>query len=215
VAAINSIPTDTRFSTLRLEASEITTMIHPSPEQINHMTAHASDDRRPWFIGVNVLCLVLAYFAVGLRIISRLKIGTNIALDDYLIIASALLLTGHVTCLLVAVKLGMGRHAIFVTNLKDFAITNLVGQTFYSIMVGTIKLSILSLYARIFQRMKGWFKPTLWSTALIIVLIVIPQCFSYVFQCVPIDSLWTEYAGPQYRVYCLNFQAGQYAMDVL
>jgi len=63
-------------------------MHHPTPAQVAYMTAHASDDRRGWIIGVNILCLLLAAGAVALRLASRIKIGTKIGLDDGLVCAA-------------------------------------------------------------------------------------------------------------------------------
>jgi hypothetical protein len=45
-------------------------------------------------------------------------------------------------------------------------------------------------------------------------MVMIPQCFVYVFQCVPIDSLWNDY-GPGYRIVCINFQAAIVAFGVI
>lgn len=64
-------------------------MLHPTPDEIAYMQAHASDDRRAPFVGVNIACLVLAFVAVSLRVIARIKIGTKIGLDDWLIILAA------------------------------------------------------------------------------------------------------------------------------
>jgi len=60
-------------------------MLHPSPADIEFMKKHIDDDRRPWFVGANAGCLLLAYLAVALRLLSRWKIGTKIGLDDWLI----------------------------------------------------------------------------------------------------------------------------------
>lgn len=40
-------------------------------------------------MGANVACLVVAYVSVGLRFMSRLKIGTHLGLDDWLICGAA------------------------------------------------------------------------------------------------------------------------------
>lgn len=135
------------------------------------------------------------------------------------------MVTGHVTCLLVSVRLGMGRHEIFVENAKTFAIvsprthtrthlqtdssqSNLCAQTFYNLGTGITKLSILCLYGRIFKGTRRWLTPISYATALFICMVMIPQCFVYILQCVPIDSLWKVYSKP-YVVMCINFQAGK------
>jgi hypothetical protein len=64
-------------------------MRHPTPEQTAYMQAHIHDDRRAWFVGANSAFLALAYLSVALRFVSRMKIGTKIGLDDWLIFAAA------------------------------------------------------------------------------------------------------------------------------
>ncbi|KAF2475039.1 uncharacterized protein BDR25DRAFT_384564, partial [Lindgomyces ingoldianus] len=152
-------------------------MLHPTAQDISYWQAHLGDDRRSWFVGLNATFLVLAYVAVSLRFLSRLKIGTKIGLDDWLICCAA-------------VKFQ----------------TSLIAQTFYNLCTPTIKLSILALYSRIFCRTHGWFTPTLYLTAIFVFLYTVPQCFAYIFQCVPIESLWKD-LGPGGKVYCINFQA--------
>ncbi|KAF2737795.1 hypothetical protein EJ04DRAFT_430322, partial [Polyplosphaeria fusca] len=181
-------------------------MLHPTAQEIAHQVAHANDDRRPIFIAANVVFLVLAFVAVGLRFFARRKSKTPLGWDDWLICLAAALLTGHVTCLLWCVRLGMGRHTIYITDVKGFLITSLFAETFYNLSIPATKLSILALYRRIFSRATGWFTATLNCTALFVILYTIPQCFTYVFRCVPVESLWTEY-GPGTKVTCVNFQA--------
>ncbi|ORY00952.1 hypothetical protein BCR34DRAFT_101650 [Clohesyomyces aquaticus] len=181
-------------------------MLHPSDQDIAYWQTHRGEDRRSWFLGLNVAFLGLAYAAVGLRLVSRLKIGTKVGLDDWLICVAALLLTGHASCLFAAVVFGMGRHAIMIQNPKGFALASIVAQTFYNICTPTIKLSILALYSRIFHRTQTWFTPTLYVTALFVLLTTFPQCFTYIFKCVPISSLWED-PRPRAKVYCINFQA--------
>lgn len=60
-------------------------MMQATPEQLAYWREHAADDRRAWFVGGNALCLVVAFAAVVLRVLSRVKIGTMIGLDDWLI----------------------------------------------------------------------------------------------------------------------------------
>ncbi|KAF2176569.1 hypothetical protein K469DRAFT_399965 [Zopfia rhizophila CBS 207.26] len=179
----------------------------PSHEDIAYMLAHEDDDRRLWFIGVNAACLGVAYVAIGLRFLCRYRVGTKAGWDDWLIMIAGFLVTGHVACLFQTVKFGMGRHAVpHVTDIKGFALTALIAQTFYNLAIPAVKLSILSLYSRIFHRTTGWFTPTLYVTALFVFLYTIPQCFAYIFQCVPIESLWRD-LGPGMKVYCINFKA--------
>ncbi|KAF2262580.1 hypothetical protein CC78DRAFT_545766 [Lojkania enalia] len=182
-------------------------MLHPTPADIEYMLARVGEDRRQWLVGGNVASLVLVFLSVGLRILSRVKIGTRVGLDDWLICLAATLASGHIISQFVAVSLGMGRHAVLVTDIKALAICNLIAQMCYNLCIPTIKLSILSLYGRIFHRTTGWFTPTLYISASFIFLYTIPSVFTYLFRCLPIESLWTD-LGPQRKISCINFQAG-------
>ncbi|KAF2876436.1 hypothetical protein BDV95DRAFT_458081, partial [Massariosphaeria phaeospora] len=84
----------------------------------------------------------------------------------------------------------------------------------YNVCIPCIKLSILCLYARIFARATAWFTPTLYLTAVFILLLTIPQSFTHIFQCIPVESLWRDF-GPGFKVYCINFQAAIVSIGVL
>ncbi|KAF1996041.1 hypothetical protein P154DRAFT_623547 [Amniculicola lignicola CBS 123094] len=178
----------------------------PTPADTEYMKAHIHEDHRPLFIGINAACLVVACMAVALRFLSRWKISARIGLDDWLISLAMVFVIGHVSCLFITVRFGMARHSVLVTDVKGFALTSIIAQAFYNLGNATTKLSILSLYSRIFNRAVGWFNPTINITVAFVVLYTIPQVFTYIFQCVPVDSLWTQY-GPDKQVRCINFKA--------
>jgi len=60
-------------------------MRHPNPSQIAWMEGRVSDNRSGALVGEHTLCLALAIIAVALRLVSRVKVGTRIGLDDWLI----------------------------------------------------------------------------------------------------------------------------------
>jgi len=60
-------------------------MAHPTPEQLDYMRAHASDDKRLGFVIMNASFLGLACGAVALRFMARHRVGTKIGMDDVLI----------------------------------------------------------------------------------------------------------------------------------
>jgi hypothetical protein len=64
-------------------------MYHATPDQIAYMQAHINENRQPWFIGANIAFLVVALGSVALRFLARIKIGTHLGLDDWLIFTAA------------------------------------------------------------------------------------------------------------------------------
>ncbi|KAF2683334.1 hypothetical protein K458DRAFT_418961 [Lentithecium fluviatile CBS 122367] len=190
-------------------------MKHPSPDQLAYMQAHIDETRQPWLIGANVAFLIVAFVSVALRFTARIKIGTHIGLDDWLIFSAALCVLGHVTCLLITTtRNNFGRHIILVEDARGFTLVTLTAQTFYNLSIPFAKLSILCLYNRIFRRTTGWFMPTLWVSALFVFLSAIPPVFVYIFQCVPIYGLWTD-MPPGEHMSCLNFKAAIIAFGVI
>jgi hypothetical protein len=59
------------------------------PEQVEYLQARIHEDRRPMFIAINAVFLVVVLVSVALRFISRRKIGTHLGLDDWLIALAA------------------------------------------------------------------------------------------------------------------------------
>jgi hypothetical protein len=89
-------------------------MKHPSPDQIAYMQAHGDDNRQPWLIGTNIAFLVITFIAVALRFIARVKIGTHLGLDDWLIFSAAV--SGNF-CLLNGWRERVGSRCIRFFNL--------------------------------------------------------------------------------------------------
>lgn len=56
-----------------------------TPEQFEYYMAHKEDDRRPNEIAAGVCGLVLAFAALGARIVARLKSRAKFGTDDWLI----------------------------------------------------------------------------------------------------------------------------------
>ena len=115
-------------------------MATPSAAEIAYQTAHSSDDRRPTVIVPNIVCPIAAYVAVLLRFESRRIARTKLRADDWWIVAglvrrrsrsskekakyAQIFTTGYAVSYSLTVKYGMGRHAIFITNVKSFTIVS-------------------------------------------------------------------------------------------
>ncbi|KAF1950352.1 hypothetical protein CC80DRAFT_578239 [Byssothecium circinans] len=179
-------------------------MQHPTPAQIAYMRAHIDDDRRPLLIGTNVSFILIAVVAVVMRFWARKKIMARLGIDDWLIAGAGVAIVFHGSFVLSTLEYGMGRHVILATNPRMMTISNLVAMAFYNICLTLTKLSILALYARMFCRANGWLNPALWGLGIFVLLLGIVQPFVYIFQCVPIYSLWREMPVGEKAV-CLNF----------
>lgn len=61
----------------------------PTPDQLAYMQAHINEDRQPWLIGANIVFLLIAFGSVAMRFMARMKIGTHLGMDDWLIFGAA------------------------------------------------------------------------------------------------------------------------------
>ncbi|MCJ1455501.1 hypothetical protein MMC28_005856 [Mycoblastus sanguinarius] len=184
-------------------------MATPSAAEIAYQTAHSSDDRRPTVIVPNIVCPIAAYVAVLLRFESRRIARTKLRADDWWIVAGLIFTTGYAVSYSLTVKYGMGRHAIFITNVKSFTITAITAESFYTVSIFAIKLSILFLYRRIFPQ--RWFKHTLIVLGGFIVAYTLAQVFYVIFQCVPISSAW----NPNETGKCVPYGSLALAMGIV
>ncbi|KAH8691042.1 hypothetical protein GQ44DRAFT_582832, partial [Phaeosphaeriaceae sp. PMI808] len=157
--------------------------------QIEYMVAHVHEDRRHGYIMANVIMLCAASVAFVLRIVSRRLGSVKLGVDDWFMMIGMFMTASYITMLFVLLRFGMGRHVILVTDPKGLTIALITAEVLYATSICFIKMSILSLYNRIFPQ--PWFKRTSIAVAVFIVLFTITKMCGDIFQCVPISSHWT------------------------
>jgi len=110
-----------------------------------------------------------------------------------------LFMVGYAVCTFLAIRYGMARHSVLITNVKTFSLLIIIGETTYTIVVLTAKLSVLWLYHRIFVSQK------LVRILIFLALFATAQgfvgFFSDIFQCTPIRSFW----HPEIVPHCMNY----------
>ncbi|KAB8260748.1 hypothetical protein BDV32DRAFT_137912 [Aspergillus pseudonomiae] len=136
-----------------------------------------SDGFRNNVIAVNVLAVI----SIALRFVARQIRQVTVGVDDYLIVAS-----------LVVIHYGLGYNKVDLPAESSLMVAKLlyVFEIFYVINLLTIKLSILMMYRRIFTNISRLFRVgamicgavvTLWATAFV------PAA---IFQCTPVAKAW-------------------------
>ncbi|CZT17528.1 uncharacterized protein RCC_03362 [Ramularia collo-cygni] len=164
--------------------------------------AISQDDRGDEVLAIQIVMMVSAAVAVGLRFIAR-RIGPGkLWWDDWVILAALIpSLCGNITNL-VALNFGLGKHVADVPgNGLKFLKTVVPVQMLYILGVGLAKGSVLLLYHRIFSlnsRTSRWVN--------IVAAIIIGWCITIevvtVLQCQPLAAYWdTSIQGK-----CLNFR---------
>lgn len=134
----------------------------------------------------------------------------------------------YISAYQVAVHYGLGRHSILITDLKGFVVVCLIPicvlqRTFYWIsiqwtittailynfVIVTTKISILFFYRRLFPQ--TWFKNCLFATGTVLVMSLLGQVPTDIFQCVPIRSGWS----PNVKGTCIDFGAATLATGII
>ncbi|OTB06303.1 hypothetical protein M426DRAFT_319043 [Hypoxylon sp. CI-4A] len=180
-------------------------MATPSPEQIADMMAHASDNVRPNIIACVAICAFLAVVFVATRLFARYLHGNTLLLADYLIIFALGLYIPFCVALALCTNSGLGKHAIFVTDARLLQIYFISSEVIYSVVIVTIKWSILAFYRRIFPQ--PWFRWALYGVAAFMGAWMFTTVFAIIFQCIPIEFNWdTTIDG----AHCINI--GQMAL---
>ena len=63
-------------------------MAMPTPEQLQYMQAHITDDMRPNIIAASTISIILAYAAVTLRFVARWRVRAAVLADDWWILVA-------------------------------------------------------------------------------------------------------------------------------
>lgn len=165
-------------------------MSAPTPQQIQWYKEHASDNLQPNMIAAAVCGLVIAYSAVVLRVVARRASAARTGIDDWLIIAALLPLTGYAISIFLAVRYNGGRHIIFLTQPRSFIERYIAGITAYAVCVVLTKSSILCFYNRIFPS-KVLLRVS-WAFGLFIGAYNLALVLVTALQCIPLSSFWTH-----------------------
>ncbi|KAI4225425.1 MAG: hypothetical protein L6R36_003909 [Xanthoria steineri] len=150
-------------------------------------------DKGSGIVAANIIVIILATIAVGLRIVSRRMQRLALEADDFLIFAALPFGWAMCICTLIAVKHGLGKH-IGTVPPADLIIE---GQAFYAseiiwaTSIPIIKLSILLLYIRIFGRLR-YFKNLAYIIGIFSVCWGIMVILVCALQCRPVQFTWDK-----------------------
>ncbi|KAL2147688.1 hypothetical protein VTI28DRAFT_7040 [Corynascus sepedonium] len=149
-----------------------------------------TEDLRAYVRNVTVAFTVFAGVFVGLRFLARYRQGVRIWIDDWMMVASFLVLVGNMIMNLELVKQGLGLHSGLLTlpQLQKLYKTILGAEIIYVTGVNLYKISLLLFYFRVFPvrsvRLGGYIcggMSTAWNIACIL---------AATWQCTPRERLW-------------------------
>ncbi|KAJ0120787.1 hypothetical protein J7T55_015521 [Diaporthe amygdali] len=158
------------------------------------------EDKRQEVRNITIIFTVIAVLVVALRCISRLKIKAPFWTDDWLTLATLMLLFGNAAFNFVVVEQGVGLHSgrLNLPQLQALNKTIVGAEVIYLTGVNAYKISLLFLYFRIFpiKSVRIWAYvfgglSTSWNIA---------GVFAAAFQCTPRAKIWE----PWVEGYCIN-----------
>ncbi|ORY58148.1 uncharacterized protein BCR38DRAFT_527689 [Pseudomassariella vexata] len=153
-------------------------------------TQDLSQDLRSNARALTIAFTVLAAVVVVMRLLSRRRQGAPILIDDWLIIASQVLLFANCAMNMVLIDSGVGLHSGSLTleQLEKMNMTMVGAEILYVTAVNMYKISLLFLYFRIFPmrniRIGAYIcggLSMLWNLACILAAVI---------QCLPREKLW-------------------------
>lgn len=170
-------------------------MATPMPPPIPPGTdIHAS--RAPQIYAATIITFLLAVLAVALRFWARRLLKARVWLDDWIIVLALVFATGQLIATIIWCHQGYGKHLEVLdpnTFLADFFKNLFAGEILYTLLIVTVKFSILAFYWRLFGRSV---KIPVWILGGITAAWGIAVILVSVFQCTPVSGFWNRLTVP-------------------
>ncbi|KAK5662176.1 hypothetical protein OQA88_8081 [Cercophora sp. LCS_1] len=141
-------------------------------------------------IACATVALSVATVAVALRFWARAGIMRVVGLEDWFILAALLFSVGVTACLGLQLRLGLGKHVVYVPpdDLAEYFKISIITTIIYVLSLTFTKLSILCLYIRVltydYVRLAA---KTLLGMVLLSHAYILATLFT---ACVPLDAFW-------------------------
>ena len=171
--------------------------------------AREDDNAGPTLLVIAIVVLILVLTTTALRITVRAK-RHAFGGDDYTIAAASLLTIGRVTCQIISVPRGNGRHREFIAK-EDYEYINFLTwltQLFLFPILCLLKISVCLLVLRIKSTKK--LRYGLWSLIVLLILTTLLPEIVLLAECSPVSAYWTSQHdkcwNPNIRIYSIYLQ---------
>ncbi|KAI0171951.1 hypothetical protein GGR52DRAFT_448378 [Hypoxylon sp. FL1284] len=150
-------------------------------------------DQSPVLLPIFVVFTILPMIAVTLRIVARRVTHQKIGCDDWLVIVAVSLCIVQFAFLIEALRYGLGKHsqAVPKTSLAPYLLYTYLSELYYATDVTLIKLSILTLYLRLFNVDKR-FRVSCYVMMVFVLAWGIAIVFTTIFQGSPVPAAWDK-----------------------
>ncbi|KAI1130876.1 hypothetical protein F5Y10DRAFT_288590 [Nemania abortiva] len=181
-----------------------------SPEEL-------ARDQSPQLLAIFIVFTVLPLIAVSLRIVARRATHQPLRYDDWLIIVAVALCVVQLAFLIEAIRYGLGKHSQVVplTSIGPYLLYTFLSELYYAIDVTLIKLSILTLYLRLFTANNRYFKKGCYAMMGFVLAWGIAVLLTTIFQCQPVPAAWDK-TIPNFKCFDLaSFVIGSNVPNIL
>lgn len=171
--------------------------------------AREDDNAGPTLLVIAIVVLILVLTTSALRVTVRAK-RSALGADDYTIAAASLLTIGRVTCQIISVQHGNGRHREFLAK-EDYIYINLLTwctQHFLFPILCLLKCSVCLLVLRVKST-----KPLRWGLWSLMALLILSTALPNIVllaECRPVSAYWTSQQdkcwNPNIRIYSIYLQ---------
>ncbi|KAI8961538.1 hypothetical protein F5Y11DRAFT_325635 [Daldinia sp. FL1419] len=171
-------------------------------EEISYMLAHKDDTLVPNVYACSIVTGVASIFVLIVRVWARRVAHGRIILNtsDWLMLVAWICYIAALVSFSLSAVYGLGKHVIFVTDVRNLRIWGIILEVFYYFSIGFIKFSILSFYGAIFSSKR--FQVYLWIVAAFVAAWFISSVVVSIVQCTPIEFAWdTSIPGG----FCINY----------
>ncbi|KAI0146230.1 hypothetical protein GGR57DRAFT_290012 [Xylariaceae sp. FL1272] len=157
-----------------------------------YQQATLHQDRGPTVIAVVSFFIGLTTIAVALRLASRLTRRVKLGPDDWFACAGLIFTHGYIVTVILAVQRGQGKHVWAVDPAGSWKVLQVgyINSIINPLARGSIKLSLLFLYRRVFTMNITWFRYTWWALLFYSVSHDTAGLFGGAFQCTPASYFW-------------------------
>ncbi|MCJ1459972.1 hypothetical protein MMC28_010351 [Mycoblastus sanguinarius] len=156
--------------------------------------------------GVIIATWILAVLAVSFRLFARRLSGAGFWWDDWLMVPALVRMVNY----------GLGEHwqADQDFNLTFFELGLWVSEICWTLVVSTVKLSVLAFYWRLFGRVSSFIRLAIRMMTVAVMLWGIAVLLATIFRCIPVPGNWDEAEDDTCRVDIFGLYYGSSASHV-
>ncbi|KAI1332882.1 hypothetical protein F5Y16DRAFT_129163 [Xylariaceae sp. FL0255] len=152
-------------------------------------------NKGPTTIAVVSFFIGLTTVAVALRLASRWTRRVRLGPDDYFAIAGLIFTHGFIVTVILAVQRGQGKHVWAQNPAETWKVLQIgyINSIINPLARGSINLSLIFLYRRVFTLNARWFRYAWWALLFYSVSHDVAGLLGGALQCMPASYFWERF----------------------